>query len=116
MSTQQNVPVLQRVKMAARISKALHKKAPELFWGAYMVPFDVVAIYLPRTPSLDDPLAKRKFFGAIINATEKTILFWTHDDVDVDEATEAIIAAPAEAWASGVTKPIEYVSSREVMA
>ena len=57
-------------KMAATISAAMHKKAPELFGGAPKACADVEATYLPKLVDMSDPFPQSCWFGAKVKATK----------------------------------------------
>ena len=100
-------------KMAATISAAMHKKAPELFAGAPKAHADVEATYLPKLVDMSDPFPQSCWFGAKVKATGMSIVFETMEDVEIEEATAAIIAQPASAWKALGLKPLAYMAPAE---
>ena len=100
-------------KMAATIRAAMLKKAPELFGGAPKSRTDVDATYLPKLVDMSDPFPQACWFGAKIKETGMAIVFETMEDVEIEEATAAIIAQPASAWTAQGLKPLAYMALAE---
>ena len=98
----------QLTRMASKISCALHKKAPELFGGNASAPFDVVVMYLPKPYDISNPFGRPCYFGATIKATGMAICFESMDDIEIYEATGAIICAPVSAWSTEQISPTKY--------
>ena len=69
---------------------------------------DVRVVYLPPIVPAPTPDASIGYFGAVVHATGKAILFQSLRKVPMDAAVEAIVSAPHEAWQTQDIKPIQY--------
>ncbi len=71
-------------------------------------PDDVRVVYLPPKVPAPTPDASIGYFGAVVHAAGKAILFQSLRKVPMDAAVEAIVSAPLEAWQTQDIKPIQY--------